>query len=300
VPEPAPRLSAVVATREGWQTYRPMFQAQREALDLVGGELIVVDGSAAAEPTADQIGPLTTWLKHPGESVMALRLHGYRAARGEIIAQSEDHVRVPLDWAQAILRAHAEFPTAAAIGGSAENGSTSNVAEWAAFFAGHGRFVGPLGVGTPAVVLGLMNVSYKRWAIEGVQGVDGVGINEVMHQRALARSGAELLQDDRIRTVHVQAMTMPIASRLSFHAGRAMSATRRSRMTPAEWARLLLTPIAAPTLAARLGLMLFRRGTYRREFVAVSPVVVWLFACRGAGELVGYAAGAGDSPNHLH
>ena len=84
--------------------------------------------------------------------------------------------------------------------------------------------MGPLGVGTPAVVLGLMNVSYKRWALEGMEPARGVGINEVMHQRALARSGAELLQDDRIRSTHVQAMTMGGASRLSFHAGRAMAA----------------------------------------------------------------------------
>lgn len=290
----------VVPTREGWTAYRPMFEAHRRALDPVGGELIVIDGSDEAEPPRELLGPLTRWLKYPGESVLALRIHGYREARGEIVAQSEDHVRVPPDWAEAILRAHAEHPEAAAIGGSAENGSTSNIAEWAAFFAGHGRFVGPLGVGTPAVVLGLMNVSYKRWAIEGIQGVEGIGVNEVMHQRKLARSGATLLVDDRIRSEHVQAMTMGGASRLSFHAGRTMAATRRSRMTAAEWARLVLTPIAPPILTARLGLMIFRRGTYRRQFVAATPAVVWLFACRATGELVGYAAGAGDSPSHLH
>lgn len=277
-----------------------MFEAQRRALDVVGGELIVVDGSAEEVPSEDVLGPLTRWLKHPGESVLALRVRGYREARGSIIAQSEDHVRVPPDWASAILRAHAEYPEAAAIGGCAENGSTGSVAEWAAFLVGHGRFVPPLGVGTSATVLGLMNVSYKRWAIEGIQAVDGVGVNEVLHQRALARSGAQLLFDDRIRSTHVQSMSIGGAGMLSFHAGRTMAATRRARMTAAEWARLMLTPFAAPALAARLGLLLFRRRHYRREFMAASPVVVWLFACRTAGELVGYSAGAGDSPGHLH
>ena len=300
MPEAAPRLSVVVPTREGWTRYRPMFEAHRRAVDPVGGELIVIDGSTEAVPTEEELGPLTRWLKHPGESVLTLRIHGYRAARGQIVAQSEDHVRVPADWAEAILRAHAEHPEAAAIGGTAENGSTNSRTEWAAFFAGHGRFAGPLGVGTPAVVLGLMNVSYKRWAIEGIQGVDGLGVNEVVHQRRLAHDGATLLVDDRIRSVHVQSMTLRTATTLLFHAGRAMAATRRSRMGAGEWARLAVTPLSPPALAARLGLTMFRRGTYRREFVAAAPGVVWLFTCRAVGELVGYSAGAGDSPNHLH
>lgn len=298
--EDPPRLSVVVATREGWTAYRPMFEAHRRALDAVAGELIVIDGSYEAVPSADQLGPLTIWLKHPGESVLELRVHGYEAARGAIVAQSEDHVRVPADWAAAIVRAHAEHPEAAAIGGSADNGSTSNRAEWAAFFAGHGRFAPPLGVGTRAVVLGLMNVSYKRWAIAGLQAAGSIGVNEVMHQRALARSGAELLQDDRIRSTHVQAMSLGNASRLSFHAGRTMAATRRSKLTAAELARIAITPISPPALTARLGIMLFRRRAYRREFMIVSPAVLWLFACRAAGELVGYSAGAGDSARNLH
>jgi hypothetical protein len=299
-PPASPFLSVVVATREGWPAYRPMFEAHRTALDAVGGELIVVDGSGNPAPRADVLGPLTEWLEHPGESVLALRVHGYRTARGEIIAQSEDHVRVPPDWARAILRAHAEHPDAAAIGGTAENGSTRSAAEWAAFFVGHGRFAGPLGIGVPAVVLGLMNVSYKRWAITGIEPVDGLGVNEVAHQRALSRAGAQLLVDDRIRSTHIQAMTMGAASRLSFHAGRAMAATRRSHMTAAEWARVLVTPVSPPALTARLGLLLFRRRSYRRQFAAVAPAVLWLFACRATGELVGYGAGPGGSPKHLH
>jgi hypothetical protein len=290
----------VVATRDGWTKYRSMFDAHRKTLDAVGGELIVADGSDDAVPAATDLGPLTTWLKHPGESVPALRARAYQHARGSIIAQSEDHVLVPPDWGAAILRAHDEFPDAAAIGGPSENGSTHGVFDWASYFVGHGRFAPQLGIGTPSSLLGMMNVSYKRWAIAGMESVGGAGVNEVMHQRALRRSGATLLHDDRIRGFHVQRTRFGTATSLVFHAGRAMAGMRRSRMNAREWSRVGVTPIVAPALTARLGLMMFRRRRYRREFVAAMPAVMWLFACRSAGELIGYATGPGDSLLRLH
>lgn len=296
----APRLSVVIATREGWSGYRPMYEAHRRALDSLDAEIVVVDGSSEEIPPADLLSPRTRWLKHPGESVLALRLRGYRAARGEIVAQSEDHVRVPPDWGEAILRAHADYPDAAAIGGSCENGSTGSVAEWAAYFVGHGRFMPPLGIGTPAAVLGLANVTYKRWAILDIAPVEGLGVNEAVHQRALARQGGTLLYDDRIRSEHLQSLDISQGSQLMFHAGRAMAATRRARMGAGEWARLVVTPISPPALVVRLGLTVLRRRRYRREFLAAAPLVTWLFACRAMGEMVGYIRGPSDSAMWLH
>jgi hypothetical protein len=298
--EPVPTLSVVVATRDGWPSYRPMFDAQRRSVEAVGGELIVVDGSGKAPPAPGVLGGSAAWLRDPGGSVLALRARGYRAARAPIVAQSEDHCLVPSDWAAAILRVHAEFPEAAAIGGSVDNASVSSAVERASFLVGHGRYVPPLGIGVRASVLGLVNVSYKRWAIEAIEPVAGIGVNEVMHQRALSRAGATLLMDDRIRAEHVQVIGLQAASTLHFHAGRAMAAMRRARMSPGEWLRVLVTPISPPVLLARLAVILFRRPRYRREFLSSMPLVLWLFACRATGELAGYATGAGDSPARLH
>jgi hypothetical protein len=149
-------------------------------------------------------------------------------------------------------------------------------------------------------VLGLANVSYKRWALASLRPIDGIGVNEAIHQRALAHAGETLLLDDRIQTDHVQPLSFIGASSLMFHAGRAMAATRRARMTPTEILRAAATPISPLLYTARLGVALFRRRAYRSQFMAAAPLVAWLYVCRGAGEVVGYARGAGDSALQLH
>ena len=50
----------------------------------------------------------------PGKSVFQLRLAGYRAARGEVVAVTEDHVYVEPDWIERILAAHSASPSAGA------------------------------------------------------------------------------------------------------------------------------------------------------------------------------------------
>src|SRR5436853_3149243 len=108
-----PRLSVVVPTRTGWPGYKSYFDHHRREVDSVGGELLIMDGTNKPPPPEELIGPNTRWISHPGESVMRLRALGYPEARGEVVAESEDHTRVPVGWAAAILECHGEHPEAA-------------------------------------------------------------------------------------------------------------------------------------------------------------------------------------------
>jgi hypothetical protein len=299
-PPAGPPLSIVVPTRTGWPGYKPYFDHQRREIESVGGELLVLDGTDLPAPAQDLIGPNVRWIKKPGESVMSLRALGYPEARGPIVGVAEDHTRVPVGWAAAILQCHAEHPEAAAIGGSVDNGTSRSYVEWADFFCGHDREVPPLGRARRVGLIGLTNVSYKRDVIKKIRPLAGVGVNDAVFQRDLARSGAVLLVDDRITCEHEQAMGFKAATRLLYHAGRMGAGARRQRLTPMEILRICVTPLSPPFLAARLGVWLAARGRYRARYLVELPAITWFYGARAVGELVGYAAGPGESALLLH
>src|SRR5215218_7075223 len=97
-------ITALIATVRGWPTCREAISRIAPQVAAAGGEFIVADGSAAAQPPSnDELAALSggrqiRWLSMPGSSVFQLRFAGYRAARGEIVAVTEDHVYVEPDW----------------------------------------------------------------------------------------------------------------------------------------------------------------------------------------------------------
>ena len=295
-----PPLSLVVATRDGWPRYKAYFDHHRREIESVGGELLVLDGTTKPPPPPDAIGPNTRWISEPGNSVLALRALGYPQARGEIVAISEDHTRVPVGWAAAILECHAEHPEAVAIGGSVDNGTSRSYVEWADFFCGHDREIPPVGRAKRAGLLGLTNVSYKRDILKWNRPLSGIGVNEAVFQRELARAGEVMLLDDRIRCEHEQPLTFKSATRLLYHAGRMGAGGRRQRMNPGEIARIIATPMSPIILTARLGVWLAMRRHYRARFLVEMPAIMWFYGARAVGELVGYAAGPGKSALLLH
>ncbi len=295
-----PTLSVVVPTRLGWPGYESFFSHQRREVESVGGELLVLDGSGRPAPPQEAIGPNARWLSHPGVSVLGLRALGYPLARAPIVAVSEDHTRVPIGWAAAILECHREHPEAAAIGGNTLNGDTTSYPEWAAFVCGHDRELAPLGTARRVNVIGVTNVSYKREALALLKPLPAIGVNDAVFQRELARVGKTLLVDDRISVVHEQHMSFRQATYLFFQAGRMGAGARRQHMTLREAGRLAITPVASLILTGRLGLWMAQRGRDRLRYIAELPIILWLYAARSAGELVGYVRGAGGSALLLH
>lgn len=293
-------MSVVVPTRLGWPGYQSVFAHQRREVEAVGGELIVLDGSGQPAPPPAAIGGRVQWLSYPGESVLGLRALGYPLAKAPVVAVSEDHTRVPVGWAKAILECHREHPEAAAIGGNTFNGDTNSYPEWAAFVCGHDRELPPLGHARRVNVIGVTNVSYKRAALARLQPLRGIGVNDAIFQRELARAGEVLLVDDCISVIHEQHMNFRQASYLFFQAGRMGSGGRRQHMSVREAGRILITPVAPLILTVRLGVWLAQRRHDRLRYLAELPMVLWLYGARAAGELVGYARGPGQSALLLH
>jgi hypothetical protein len=172
--------------------------------------------------------------------------------------------------------------------------------EWADFFCGHDREVPPVGTAHRVGLCGLTNVSYKRDVIHKIRPLAGVGVNDAVFQRELARTGHTLLVDDRITCEHEQALSGRAATRLLFHAGRMGAGGRRQRLNAGEIARIVATPISPLLLTLRLGLWLAQRRRYRARYLLELPAIFWLYGARAAGEMVGYIAGPGRSALLLH
>ncbi len=298
MPDGSIPLSVLVATRDGWPTIAPQIEAVLGQVRDVGGELIVVDSSGQVAP---DLGPSVRWLPQPTSmTVFQLREIAYKESRGEIVASTEDHCLVMPGWCRRILDAHAEHPEAAAIGGALENGTVGSLMDWAAFIVTQAPALAPLPSGAVPRTTGAANVSMKRRAVERLPSHDGFGTIELFDVAEVASDGEILLQDDSLVVTHYQSMGFVGTSSVEFHNGRTLGGFRRQFMDRRDWARVATAGVLPLYRSARMVSMASRKRMPRRSLIAAIPWIVWLEYCTGAGQLLGYATGPGDSPSKLH
>ncbi len=296
--EARPPISVTISTVQGWPEIAPNLRTVIDSVRTVGGEVVVTDGSGHPAPASGEIGPEVVWLSFPGESVFQLRDRGYKAARGEIVAITEDHVRVGLDWARRMLDAHAAHPEATAISGSVENAATGNAMDWASFLVVQAAVAAPIRSGPARRLSGAVNVAYKRQAVAAMETYGGLGAMDGLHQRHLAAEGAILLNDDSIRVVHDQSLGFVGTTAIHYNAGRTMSGFRRQHMDAVQWLRILGAPVIPFARWIRAVVLLSPRG-YGLLLVRCAPAMLLLLYSQGVGQFVGYLAGPGDSPGKV-
>ena len=156
-------LSVVVATRRPWPFARECLEHLCPQADAAGAEIILADGSGVGL-SEEFVGenPCVRWMKIPGAPVFDLRARAVAVARGEVIALTEDHCVVQPGWCERILAAHRRHPSALAIGGAVENGSTRLLIDKAKFFLTFGPFMPPFTSKLTHRVPPPANVSFKR------------------------------------------------------------------------------------------------------------------------------------------
>lgn len=300
MPPARPPLSIVVGTRQGWAFVRPTLEAIRADAEAAGAEIVVADGSGTTAPDSAEAGPSVRWLRFDEPSVFKLFAEGMRVARGEIIATTEDHAIPRPGWVGAILRAHAEHPEAAAIGGPIENGSAGSLLDWASYFSTQGPHMAPLGDREVPVTSNEANISYKRRVLDGFDDNEGLGFMAILNNRRLSKRGAILRVDDRIVVDHFQEVGFGPTTAIHFHNGRAISGfRRRNGMRPEEWLRVATSMLLPAWRTMRIMRETWAKGRMRRRLIASAPMCLWLEYSQGVGNLVGYMTGPGDSPDHL-
>lgn len=296
--EDGPRLSVLLATRSPWPFARRCLDRLVADARAVDAEVVVALGDASARPDdADARYPGVVWLHADGASVFALRALALARARGAIVAITEDHALVAPGWCARIVAAHAQHPAAVAIGGAVENGATGTVVDWASFFVANGPFAPPLSRDEPRISL-QANVSYKRAALADAPD-QAMGLVQHTLNDALAGRGAIFVADEALVVVHDQHLSWRGHSTGHFHNGRSIAASRLPRL---GWRRALYacaTPGLPPVMLVRTLRAVLPKRRYGRELLAGLPAMCWLLLCHAAGELAGYAAGPGSSPERV-
>lgn len=298
--------TALIATIRGWPAAREALLRIVPQAAAAGGEVIVVDGSGRGAPSSADLaalgGPAPTvrWLSRPGESVFQLRRAGYGAARGEIVAITEDHVFVEDGWLAAHIALHDEYPQAGAVGGAVLNGTDQKVIDWAAFFLTQGPFMPPLPNGISERISGPANVSYKRRVLQRIgQGGDAsIGVIDFLElPRAL--EGEALVSHDSARVLHHQSQGLLGTSLAEFDNGRTIAGYRRRQMARGDWLRLLGAPVLPIYRSLRALRIVAGRDHPPGMIGRALPAHVWFQYCAMAGEVLGYLGGPGGSPRRL-
>lgn len=291
-----PALSVVVATRQGWPGIRPCIESLRAQIEEVDGQLVIADGSGRPAPDAREVGGRVEWIQQDGASVFELSHVSYAAARAPIVAITEDHCTVRPGWCAGILRAHEEYPDAVAIGGAIENGSPDTRIDWASYYITQGPFQAPLANGPAERIATEANLSFKRAALESIDHQPGLGSIILLYLMSLRAGGSILVNDDRLVVDHFQSLPFGETSAIHFHNGRTIAAFRRTQVRGRELVRILALPVLPAYRSWRTIRIGLAKGRHRRALVDAIGGIVWLEYCHAAGELLGYATGAGRSP----
>jgi hypothetical protein len=275
-------------------------QQERNARELPTEILVPYDDAAAEVVALAAQHPGVRFLRAAGLDTRAaraglsrehhdtLRTIGLAAARGRVVALTEDHAVASDTWCADMVRLLAEHPEAAAIGGAVECRS-ARLLNWAVYYCDFGRYQNPLPAG-PARYVSDSNVAYRRAALEAVRDAWRDDYHETIVHDALVARGLELW-------LHPGSLVWQERGELS--AARALQERRvwgrsfaGTRVQGAPLARRLAYAAASVLLPALLTLRLargvVRRRRTLRRFAACLPWIVVLQCAWALGELAGY------------
>jgi hypothetical protein len=303
VPGEAPRidsiaLSVVVPTCHGWPSVRPCLERLRDQAQACGAEVIVADGSAGPAPPAGALWNGVVWLRDRGAGVFALRALARRAARGAILAVTEDHCLVAPDWCLRILQAHAARPDAVAVKGTVRNGTADRLGDRASYLVVHAPSLPPFEGRKEDAILGISCASYRRQAVDRLV-PELTWPVEIVDTRRWRAAGQVVVADPRIWVEHHQSEPLLALSALHYDNARAIAGLCRNQMTLRDWGRLAATPILPFVRTARTLALCARKRVPWTTLAVCAPLFVWFFLWKAAGEVMGYLAGPGDSGTRL-
>jgi hypothetical protein len=293
-----PPLTICVGTAAGWPAIEPCIRSFLAEARQHGAEVLVADGSGLPPPVDPDVVGLVTWMTLDEKSVFRLVAVNIERAQGDVVALTEDHCTARPGWVAAILRAHAEYPDAAAVGGAIENGQEGDTPlRWASHLMTQGSHMAPLANGPSARIANEANVSYKRWALASVE-PHPLGFMTIRHTQALADRGELLVNDDRIVIDHHESLSPAATAVIHFDDGRTVSGFRRQTMGGGDWVRMVGAPVLPLYRGARVMRNAIAKG-YAATALRALPWLLVLEYAHGIGELIGYVRGAGRSPYGL-
>jgi hypothetical protein len=216
-------------------------------------------------------------------------------ASGEVVAIGEDHAMPRADWCEAVIRAHAEHPEAAAIVGCLVNGTDATLAGRANFLAFASAWQPPM----PTLPSGRpppsSTLSFKRDALERIES-EAPGWLEAELMPSLFDRGL-MVADERIVVDHFQDHGSLWSIRNAFHSARASYGYHRAKNAPADRRRVARWAIGGVPRQVRR-----EAREASGETRATAPergLITLIGVAAGLGGAMGSLFGSGRSPERV-
>lgn len=292
-------LSVVLGTTQPWPELAASLDTVVPEAREIGAEVIVVDnnGRGLPEHFAEE-HPEVVWITERGASIFRMRSVGMSIARGEVIALTEDHCLPSPGWCKGHLRAHAEYPEAAAVGGPVGNGATGKLSAWGSFLLNHAEYMQPIESGERAAI-DRANISYKRWAVPSLP--SDLGVTEPFIDEQLRKSGAKFVMTTAAPVTHDQSFGVRYTLWIHFHSGRSTAGLRVvGGMGTGERVRRTITSfLLGPAMFGATTLRVARKRPKSVRALASLPMALAIACAISAGLIAGYLAGPGGSTRHI-
>lgn len=222
-----------------------------------------------------------------------LRALAFDAATGAYVAVIEDHVIVPPTWGRDLIAAQRE--SGGVVGGAVENAATTKLVDWAAFLCEYSHCIPPLPAGPATWVTG-NNVIYPRELLARHKEALGGGRWENHLHDALRRDGVPLTCRPEIIVGHKKHYTVGeyLSQRYLYarsYAGARVAGAGRARRLAFAAASFALPPLLFYRTVSRI----LQKGKHRAELVRSLPLLALFVTSWAWGEVVGSAAGPGNS-----
>ena len=290
-----PMMSVVVASVNGLPYPLACLEALEAQQGSVSSEVIIADctGPSTAAAIRERFPDVCILEFDEPKSVPWLRAVGIKAARGRLVAVTEDHCVPRSDWYERIVEVH-ERTGWAAVGGGVEN-DQDRLVDWAVFFCEYHQHMSPVPEGPNDFIPG-MNVAYDMDALEPLKDLFAEGLWENFLHDKMRAAGHVLGMDPSIVVGHRKHFTIPMFLAERFHCSRSFAGMR---VADAPFSRRLAWAAASfalpPLLVTRLTRNVLRRKQFVKEYVMAFPLVALFSVMWAIGEFVGYLTGPGDS-----
>ncbi|MFQ5875792.1 MAG: glycosyltransferase [Dehalococcoidia bacterium] len=295
-----PDISVVIASVNGPPMIDECLVSLANQKGDVNAEVIVVD--VTGEDTVCLIKEKFPWVKlqtfPERRTIPELRAIGLSQSSGDIVAVIEDHCITDERWFEGIVSAHRKHPDCVAVGGVVENDSGARLVDWAVFFCEYSTYMLPLRGGIVGDIPG-NNVSYKRRAFEGIDGLEELlnqGFWETTLHDKLRERGDRFLLEPSIAVYHKKHFGFRYTLSQRYHYSRYYAGTLLAGASLPTRAFRSGASLALPLLLmARIGSRVVRKRRHLKKLLLTTPLLAAFTGVWAIGESVGCLFGPGQS-----
>lgn len=288
-------LSVVVPSVNGSDDLDGVLAALEKQGNPAALEIIVVDrlGEELRRHVREKF-PRVRVIPVPHDTTIPqMRAIGFDACTADAVAVIEDHVIVPRGWADALLGAL--NGNRRVVAGSVENAATGRLSDWAAFLCEYSHCINPLPSGQVSWLTG-NNVVYPRALLNEFKDVIAEGAWENRLHDAMRDAGVALVCHPEIVVGHKKSFSVGEYLGQRYLYARSYAGARvKGRSVGPRLAYAAAAVALPPLLLWRTVSRVVSKRRHIGHLVRSLPLL-GLFVCAwAAGEVVGYARGAGDS-----